>query len=551
MFSTNKDAAATAGFQARKPIDLCEAAMHLLQTASPGFYVRYGIGVVPFILALLFFWSDMSRSAFASQHLFSASVAMSAAFLWMKVWQALACYQLRCRLYAATPDRWTWRDLVGLVLRQTTWQPTGFLILPVAMLVTLPFAACYAFYQNLTVLEAPKSHAVEAALSKRAASYGRLWPWQGFKLFGLFMVLGLVVFLNILTLFIFLPGLAKSLLGLDNPFARNFLLVFNSTVLMSTVVGAYFVVDLLGKACCLLRCYDAESLGNGQDLHTAWSRIQRRRAMAAAGLAIVAFVSLSVLAPQASAQDGKAPEQTTAFDEAADHVLTDRRYVWRQPRERSTEIKAVKLPDWAAAVRDRVQDFIDWLLGRKRDDVRGGTMPLSLSAGLTRLALYLLVFVLVGVAIYQFLKKKGSSEVGEMEVAKALEEKEPDLNDENIAADDLPSSEWTRLGAQLLAEGNYRLALRAYHLAMLAHLADKRLILYARYKSNRDYMREVQRRAHAYPGIEAPFKQSVGLFEQTWYGNHAAGESDVEALKAHFQRIHEGIRPPSLPNVSA
>ena len=67
----------------RTAMDVCEEAMHLLRHGSMDFYLRYAMGVVPFILALLFFWSDMSGSAFARQHVVSASVGMVGVFVWM------------------------------------------------------------------------------------------------------------------------------------------------------------------------------------------------------------------------------------------------------------------------------------------------------------------------------------------------------------------------------------------------------------------------------------------------------------------------------------
>jgi hypothetical protein len=57
---------------------------------------------------------------------------------------------------------------------------------------------------------------------------------------------------------------------------------------------------------------------------------------------------------------------------------------------------------------------------------------------------------------------------------------------------------WTRLGREFRQRGELRLALRAFYLASLSHLAAKGLVTVARFKSNRDYERELRRRGHAF-----------------------------------------------------
>jgi len=49
----------------------------------------------------------------------------------------------------------------------------------------------------------------------------------------------------------------------------------------------------------------------------------------------------------------------------------------------------------------------------------------------------------------------------------------PDLADENIRADQLPEDGWTKLARELLERGEFRLAMRAFYLASLAHLRSE------------------------------------------------------------------------------
>ena len=116
----------------------------------------------------------------------------------------------------------------------------------------------------------------------------------------------------------------------------------------------------------------------------------------------------------------------------------------------------------------------------------------------------------------------------------------PDLTDENVGADQLPEDGWMKLGREMLSRGELRLALRAFYLSSLASLADRNLVSLARFKSNRDYQRELERRAHALPGVVSMFGNNVGVFEQVWYGDHPADPLLVDEFLASVQRLKEG-----------
>src|SRR5258706_3904850 len=81
--------------EGKSGIDLIEEAVHLLRAASLAALAIYYLGALPFVLALLYFWADMSGSAFANQHLAGAALGVASLFLWMKFWQALFARQLR------------------------------------------------------------------------------------------------------------------------------------------------------------------------------------------------------------------------------------------------------------------------------------------------------------------------------------------------------------------------------------------------------------------------------------------------------------------------
>jgi hypothetical protein len=113
----------------------------------------------------------------------------------------------------------------------------------------------------------------------------------------------------------------------------------------------------------------------------------------------------------------------------------------------------------------------------------------------------------------------------------------PNLADEQVAADELPEDGWITMGRELLARGDLRLALRAFYLASLAHLAQRNLVTIARHKSNRDYERELGRRAHAIPGVTSSFTENVSIFDRSWYGRHEVDQAVLEQFQRNVEKI--------------
>ena len=155
-----------------------------------------------------------------------------------------------------------------------------------------------------------------------------------------------------------------------------------------------------------------------------------------------------------------------------------------------------------------------------------------------RLLLYLLGFAVIVAVIYLAYRvwRHRRGQVDELVEAAALPTV-PDVTDENVGADQLPEDGWTRLARELWERGEFRLALRAFYLASLAHLAARNLITLARFKSNCEYQQELQRRGHALREVLPPFAENLSAFERVWYGTHAAGQEMVARFAANVERI--------------
>src|SRR6185436_2601676 len=100
----------------RGPIELIEEGTRLFRTAGLPTLALYYIGTMPFILALLYFWADMSRDAYAAQRILPASLTVALFYLWMNLWQSIYATELRSRLGGRSGLRWTPRRILRMAV---------------------------------------------------------------------------------------------------------------------------------------------------------------------------------------------------------------------------------------------------------------------------------------------------------------------------------------------------------------------------------------------------------------------------------------------------
>ncbi len=113
----------------------------------------------------------------------------------------------------------------------------------------------------------------------------------------------------------------------------------------------------------------------------------------------------------------------------------------------------------------------------------------------------------------------------------------PDLTDDQLKADDLPVDGWLSLARQMMEKGELQLALRAFYLASLAHLAEHELITIARHKSNREYELELRRKAHDQGDLVTVFSMNVAMFDRAWYGMHYVTHEEMRRFTENHERI--------------
>ena len=552
-------------------LELIEEAVRLLRCAPVSVLGAYYVGALPWMIGFLYFWTDMSRGVTASDRCASAALNLGLLFLWLKTWQTVFAGRLRAQITGRPAPRLTARGFLRIALIQTILQPSGLFLLATCLFVVVPFGWVYAFYQNVAVLGAEEG-ATTKVVARRALKQAGLWPGQNHLMLGLMFLFSLVVLLNVASGMLAIPSLLKMLLGIETSFTRSPLSFLNTTF-MATVCGiTWLCIDPVLKTIYLLRCFYGESLHTGEDLKAELNLpANLTRATTLAALITFVLASSTVAratdpgagSPAASASSGAASQNTpppaAALDRAIEQVLQRPEFNWRLPREKRIEDEShrgalARFVDgmietfrrWgraaeraAKAVIRWIGEAIDWLqknvFGRDRTvstNTGGGGGWIGLLKALIFILLALLVAA-VAVLVFKSWRRRETREAVQSTPVGSI----PDLTDENVTAGQLPEDEWLRLARELMERGELRLAVRAFYLASLAHLAQREMISVAKFKSNRDYEAELRRRARALPDLQSAFGENGTIFDCVWYGLHEVTQDAIGRFVINLEKI--------------
>jgi hypothetical protein len=543
--------------QSRGAFDLIEEATHLLRTAPVATLAVYYLGAIPFVLGLLYFWADMSRSPFASLHLAEAALGMAMLFLWMKFWQVIFARCVRAQVAGEMPPRWSALRCVRIFLAQAIVQPSGLFLIPASLFPLLPFPWVYAFYQNFTAMADGDSGEISKLL-KKSGKQATLWPGKNYIVLAILFAFGFYVFLNWATVCLLLPQLIKMLFGIESAFTKSPFSMLNTTFFAAMFALTYLCVDPIFKTIYALRCFYGESLKSGEDLKAELKPFAISPRQSAVALAIlISLVAASpakatdtnaiaaAVAPIISKQSVASPD----LDHAINQTIHEPKYTWRMPREKiiapdSDESVIARFFDhvgkmlrtWARATLHWLRD----LFGKFSRHQPTVSAPENSGYGWI-MSLQLLLYGLVAaavatLAIFLYRVWRGRQQSPKTVASEPIQPV-PDITDENIRADQLPEDGWTKLARELLERGEFRLAMRAFYLASLSHLAARNLINIAHFKSNREYERELHRRAHSFPNLLSVFGENIFVFERIWYGMHEASLDSVNQFASNVEKI--------------
>jgi hypothetical protein len=536
-------------------IDLVEEAFHLLRQAPATAWAACLAGTLPFALGLLFFWSEMSQSGYAWRHEPAAVLGMTLLFFWLKGWQTVFARKLLEQFIHREGVPWTGRRVLRMVVQQSTCQAFALFALPVAAVILVPMGWVFAYYQSYTVL-GDGSGANLAEASKQARVCARLWPRQNHLLLGILSVLGFFIFLNWISAFVVVPQLMKSFMGIESMFTRSSGAYLNTTFLMAMVVLTWLCLDPFIKAIYVLRCFYGSARASGEDLRVEL-RHTRPPVLATLLAALLLLEACGTVLQAATPEPRPSAAPPAQLDRAISEVLEQRKYTWRIPKEQMPkpppETDTNFIVKWCNRIGDTISGWfrglgnsldgfgkwLDKLFGNrnlpKPPKPTGDNLQVDWFSPLRVLLVILLVALagVLGFFIWKMWKRRRPPMPDPIpETVPAA----PDLTNEYVAANALPEDEWLVMARDLVNQGELRLALRAYYLANLAHLAQRQLLSIARFKSNRDYERELARRAHALPRLPGLFHENVLMFERVWYGLH---ETTAEMLAEYAARVEQ------------
>lgn len=399
-------------------LEIVGEAMHIIRATPPEVLMSYYIGSAPLVLGLLYFWAEMSVGAFASARCVPASLGLAALFVWMKCWQAVFAAGIRAMITGKPAEPWTTVRVLRLIRTQTSLQPYGLILIPLALLVTIPFATVLGFYQNLTVIDTDDEErgkhiagrAWKLALMWQKQSHVMIWlvsPWalgigmsaifaslklaqsmdpgtfatEGliwfiflsiatFSLTALLCPFGAMVAGNIAVMLALLPWILKTIAGMDTTFTISGPGAIINTTFLTTVFGlSYLCLDPVFKTAYTLRCFLGDSQKTGEDLIVelrasslpARKSARQHSLLLPLVLAVLASMSLPAFAavPAKPAPPSKASPSRPELDLAIDNVLERPEYSWRMPRQAADK-------DQQGFIATFISDLTNWIESRTR-----------------------------------------------------------------------------------------------------------------------------------------------------------------------------------------
>jgi hypothetical protein len=580
--------------QGPSAVELIEEAVHLLRRAPPVTLCIYYAGSASFALGLLFFWARTTWFLPSEVVVAWSALGLVVLFGGMKAAHADFCARLLAQRLGDAAPTLTFARLRRLALAQFPLQAWGILVLPVALVIGVPFGWVYAYFQSATVLGEGESLAAEAR------AQAKLWPGQNHL--GQLLLSGALaaVWVNVASAFWTVPWLANRLLGIENLFGFSGWWIANTTFLASTAVMSWLAVDPLIKAFFTLRVFYGRARRNGEDVQVELRLAQRLRdssAIAAPSRSLIGSgpgggttsvssvskavhtevdppfrtrlrkifaprVALTVLAAMAGwgvatplrANESAVPLQAVEpaqLNHAIDRVLARSDFQWRLrplPQAAAEDAKNEgPVKRFFRAAVEAVRDFFEWLRGIWRSirqwfggDSPHATEPSGPAIGMATLEmlLWIFVFVVAGllISVVAIAWHRARSFRNPVLSARAVAAVIPDLQDENTQAAQLPTDGWVALAREQLARGEWRLAWRALYLATLARLAAQGLVSLTKFKTNLDYERELRRRAIARQDVVNWFSLKRGAFEAVWYGRAPAEETLAREWLAELER---------------
>ena len=508
------------------PLDTLEEAFDLLQHAPVSAWFRYLIGAAPLIVGLLYVWNDFSSAVGTRDTPVMAALLLCALVVWFYRCRQIFAARLRRILVAEG-------GAAGKVER-TGWSAACFegtkvLAMPIATLSVLPAAYFTAFYRSLALFAGPGLCARDAASKAWKAS--TVWQRENWFVLAILSLLVIVVLVNVALLVILAPLLVKIFTGYESVSTERGVAAFGIQFPIILAL-TWLCLDPLVQSVYVVRAFHWEGQRTGEDLLV---RLQR--------LAPLLLLALCVVRPVFAEPSPTLSRDT--LNQSIDRTLRAPEYDWRNPPAGQEADKK----DWFIDTVDNIlaflhrcrnvlskawSDLVEWIVSLLRPVLPApepfgqgkpvGVRPVFYGIGIVILALAL-------VLLWKFRPRRNTVVPEPVPVAKTV-----DLNNEGLLASDLPEDEWLRMADRYIGSGDLRLALRALYLGTLALLSSRGFLTIHACKSNRDYERELRRRARN-TGLSQVFRLNIRSFEQSWYGFHLVTSEQLQDFRENLGRM--------------
>jgi hypothetical protein len=522
------------------PLGALDEAVRLLRGASAATLVCHAIGSVPFALSLLFAWSAVTDTHTHPMAWARQALAPTFLLVWMNCWRAVYAGRLRLELSGAADSPWTFGRVARLVASQAYFGASKLVVMPLAALVIFPWAEAVAIYRYLPILST-RADLDPRQMIARARHVAGLERRLGWAILPILLFLQLAVALNLAIVLALLPQIVRILTGYESTFSRGGIyFALNPLFPLLVLALSWIVFDPFIQAVYAVRFFQAESIETGEDLRCG---LRRLRAPAAALILLALFASHAphLRADVAQADLKKSIERTMQTPE----------YDWRLPPAPATggtpwlvrvsDRLATSLRSVMRAIGRQTERFLRWLGNKLRSTIPAGIPGAPPTMGVTWI-----VAVLAAIA----LAAAGGIAWHKLRTRPAIQATPTDtgpvrLGLADLTADLFPEESWLALADRLLAEENFRFALRALYLASLAWLGRQELITIHPGKTNHEYQKELRKRARPSPQIRGMFAANVAAFERAWYGEHAVAPDDVARFRERFGVLKQALARPT------
>lgn len=586
----------------RNTLDVLEQSFVLLRRTPSSTWALYFLGSVPFLFLILYFWTDMSYNPFAGTRAAPLALVLALAFLTMKVFHAFFSRSLLASLSSAQEERLGLSSFLKEFRSQAITQTVFILSLPATLLTMVPFAWQVAFFEHWPLTAGQKgtvsdriSRTWELARRKPKENHLLLWLTSpllfvitvtlllitfhfmirfspGMQqdtalsfsiLSGLFILSCLatspgctVAACNIGILAFILPGLLRTFLGIETSFSLSGTHFFNTTFILTISILAYLATKPLNLAVYVIRHFLSQSIRTGADLKASILRH--------CSLLLLLLLGLGCTPGGLRAETASPPPMESRSKELRASIEKNAglpEYAWRLPKLETPDDDRGILEDFFdsiggflksagdnlhAAFR-KIRGWLEDWFEKWVPDKKENSPPVNLfehlppfdQLGWILMGLTLLTLAFAFWLAYRYRQGRRSSAEP---VVEAITAKTPDISDENTTADQLPSDEWLLLAERLIQKGNYRPALRALYLGLLARLALGGFFTIHPAKSNCDYRNEFSLQTRRNPEAGREFNACVFLFERCWYGTEPVDAGVIRQFQTHYEQLRNNSR---------